>query len=96
MKYAYYPGCSLGTSAEEYDVSTREVLKQLGVELAEIPDWTCCGSTPAHTVDHHLAGALAARNLLQAQAAGFTRVATPCPSCPSPGGWRRCVAGRGT
>ena len=55
----------------------------LGIESADVPDWTCCGSTPAHTVDHHLAGALAARNLTQARKAGFTRVATPCPSCLS-------------
>jgi heterodisulfide reductase subunit B len=32
-------------------------------------------------VDHHLAAALSARNLLQAEAAGLSRVATPCPSC---------------
>jgi heterodisulfide reductase subunit B len=77
----YYPGCSQSGTAAEYDISTRACCKALGIELADIPDWTCCGSTPAHTVDHHLAGALAARNLLQAEAAGFTRVTTPCPSC---------------
>lgn len=38
-------------------------MKALGVELAELEDWSCCGSTPAHTVDHTLAAALAARNL---------------------------------
>jgi len=77
----YYPGCSQSGTAAEYDISTRACMRALGVEMADVPDWTCCGSTPAHTVDHHLAGALAARNLLQAQAAGFERVATPCPSC---------------
>jgi len=77
----YYPGCSQSGTAAEYDISTRACCKALGVELTDVPDWTCCGSTPAHTVDHHLAGALAARNLLQAEAAGLTRVATPCPSC---------------
>jgi heterodisulfide reductase subunit B len=44
MKYAYYPGCSLRASAEEYDVSAR-VLGRLGVELVEPPDWTCCGAS---------------------------------------------------
>ena len=77
----YYPGCSQSGTAAEYDISTRACCQALGVELADVPDWTCCGSTPAHTVDHHLAGALAARNLLQAEAAGFARVTTPCPSC---------------
>lgn len=77
----YYPGCSQTGTAAEYDISTRACLKALGVAISDVPDWTCCGSTPAHTVDHHLAGALAARNLVQAEAAGFSRVATPCPSC---------------
>jgi heterodisulfide reductase subunit B2 len=77
----YYPGCSQSGTAAEYDISTRACCKALGIGLTDVPDWTCCGSTPAHTVDHHLAGALAARNLLQAEAAGLARVATPCPSC---------------
>ncbi len=80
-RLGYYPGCSQSGTAAEYDISTRACCKALGIELADVPDWTCCGSTPAHTVDHHLAGALAARNLLQAEAAGFDRVTTPCPSC---------------
>lgn len=77
----YYPGCSQAGTAAEYDISTRACCRALNVALADVPDWTCCGSTPAHTVDHHLAAALAARNLRQAEAAGLSRVATPCPSC---------------
>jgi len=82
-RLGYYPGCSQSGTAAEYDISTRACCKALGIELADLPDWTCCGSTPAHTVDHVLAAALAARNLLQAESAGLTRVATPCPSCLS-------------
>ena len=63
LTYPYYPGCSqMGTSIE-YDLSTRACCKALGIELIDIPDWSCCGSTPAHTVDHTLSAALAARNL---------------------------------
>jgi heterodisulfide reductase subunit B len=80
-RLGYYPGCSQGSSAAEYDISTRACLGALGIACADVPDWTCCGSTPAHTVDHFLAGALAARNLKQAEAAGFDCVTTPCPSC---------------
>ncbi len=77
----YYPGCSgLGTSME-YEASTRAVCRALDVNLQEIPDWSCCGSTPAHTVDYALSGALAARNFAQAETAGITDVITPCPSC---------------
>ncbi|WP_045218121.1 CoB--CoM heterodisulfide reductase iron-sulfur subunit B family protein [Desulfonatronum thioautotrophicum] len=79
--YAYYPGCSgLGTS-QEYESSTRAVCRALGVKLIDIPDWSCCGSTPAHTVDHLLSSALAARNLALAEDLDAAAVITPCPSC---------------
>jgi len=80
MTLAYYPGCSLQESSGEYDVSTRKVLDVLGVEVKEVPEWTCCGSTPAHMMDHLLAQALAARNLRQATLVGDEMLA-PCPSC---------------
>jgi heterodisulfide reductase subunit B len=80
MSLAYYPGCSLRHSSAELDVSTRKVLEVLGVEYKEVPDWTCCGSTPAHMMDHLLAQALAARNLRQAAEVGDELLA-PCPSC---------------
>jgi len=80
MTLAYYPGCSLRHSSEELDHSTRKVLEALGVEYKEVPDWTCCGSTPAHMMDHLLAQALAARNLRQAAEVGDELLA-PCPSC---------------
>ncbi len=80
MSLAYYPGCSLRHSSAELDVSTRKVLDALGVSYTEVPDWTCCGSTPAHMMDHLLAQALAARNLRQAAQVGEELLA-PCPSC---------------
>ena len=80
MSLSYYPGCSLQHSSGEFDVSTRKVLDVLGVEYEEVPDWTCCGSTPAHMMDHLLAQSLAARNLRQAALIG-TEMLAPCPSC---------------
>jgi heterodisulfide reductase subunit B len=80
MSLAYYPGCSLHKSSAEFDVATRKVLAALGVEVTEVPDWTCCGSTPAHMMDHLLAQALAARNLRQAALVG-DEMLVPCPSC---------------
>jgi heterodisulfide reductase subunit B len=58
------------------------VCEALGVVLRDIPDWSCCGSTPAHTVDHVLSAALSARNLALAETlARVEGVTTPCPSC---------------
>ena len=81
LVYAYYPGCSGQGTSLEYDQSTRAICKALGVELIDIPDWSCCGSTPAHTVDHVLSSALSARNILQAEKLDVQGIITPCPSC---------------
>ena len=83
MKYAYYPGCSGHGTSVEYEVSTRAVCDALGMDIVEIEDWNCCGSTPAHSVSHELSAALSARNLLQASKTGADCVISPCPSCSS-------------
>jgi len=82
MKYAYYPGCSLQSTAWDFDKSTRAVCGALGIELEEIPDWVCCGSTPAHSSNAALAVALPALNLQQAQAMDLPVMAA-CASCYS-------------
>ncbi|TKJ32668.1 MAG: heterodisulfide reductase subunit B [Planctomycetes bacterium B3_Pla] len=68
MKYAYYPGCSLEGTAIDYHESTKAIAEALGIELAEVPNWSCCGSTPAHCTDELLATALPAKNLIAAKA----------------------------
>ncbi len=81
MKYLYYPGCSLRSTAKEYDMSTKEVANALGIELVEIPDWICCGATPAHITMHLLSLALPVKNLLQARRMGSYEVVTCCAAC---------------
>ncbi|ACV62229.1 CoB--CoM heterodisulfide reductase [Desulfofarcimen acetoxidans DSM 771] len=80
MRYAYYPGCCDHTSAKEYDISTRAVCKALGIELMEIPDWSCCGSTPGHSTSHLLGIALSARNLALVEEMGLDCTAS-CAAC---------------
>ena len=63
LNYSYYPGCSMHASAKEYDESTRGLFKSLKIGLHEVPDWFCCGATPAHNVDELLSLALCAKNL---------------------------------
>jgi heterodisulfide reductase subunit B2 len=80
LKYAYYPGCSLHASAGEYDLSTRELFKALRIGLTEVPDWFCCGATPAHNVDELLSLSLCAKNLeLAEKVEGDLAVA--CAAC---------------
>jgi heterodisulfide reductase subunit B2 len=78
---AYYPGCSLHGTSPEYDESLKAVVAALGIALAEIPDWNCCGASSGHMVNHELAVALPARNLALAESQGFDRVLAPCAAC---------------
>jgi heterodisulfide reductase subunit B len=81
MKYAYFPGCSQESTAEEYNRSLRAVAGRLdAMELVEMHDWNCCGATPAATVNPLLPHALAARNLAIAEEMGMEMVA-PCAAC---------------
>jgi len=80
MKYSYFPGCSLETVAKSYDVSARITAEKLGVELAELEDWNCCGATAYFHIDEILAHTLCARNLAMAEKTGLDVVA-PCSAC---------------
>lgn len=81
MRIGYFPGCSLHSTAKNYESSTQAVFKTLDVQLDEIPDWNCCGSTPAHQTDHLLALSLSARNLALAEKAGMKEIMAPCAAC---------------
>ena len=79
--YSYFPGCSCSEgSAKAYGKSVEAVAKVLDIELNEIEDWTCCGSTPYSSYDEIGSLALAARNLALAEKKGLD-VVTPCSSC---------------
>ncbi len=67
MKVAYYPGCTLKTTAKEFDLSAKAASAALGIELVEPPRWNCCGTVHALAKDdvmHHLAPL---RNLLRVE-----------------------------
>ncbi len=80
MNVTYYPGCSLESSARDYDESIKAVCNALDVHLQELPDWTCCGATSAHSLDEKLAISLPALNLPAAEQSGNDMV-VPCPLC---------------
>ena len=80
MKYAFFPGCSLHATAVDYDESARAVASALGIELVEVPNWSCCGSTPAHCTDEVLATALPLKNMIAAKTVA-DELAVCCAAC---------------
>ena len=79
--YTYFPGCSSSDGgAKAYGWSAQAVAKALDVELIELEDWNCCGSTPYTSVDELSSFCASARNLALAEKRGLDLV-TPCSAC---------------
>jgi heterodisulfide reductase subunit B2 len=81
MKYAFFPGCSLQSTAKEYEESAKAISKVLNIELVEIPDWNCCGAIDSvYAFKPLYATVLATRNLALAERMQMDLV-TPCSGC---------------
>jgi heterodisulfide reductase subunit B len=79
--YTYFPGCSASEGgAKAYNWSAKAVSQALEVDLTELEDWNCCGSTPSGAVDELGAYCMAARDLAMAEKIGLEMV-TPCSAC---------------
>ncbi len=83
MKFAYFPGCSLSSSAYDYHLSLQYVTKALGIDLVEVKDWVCCGASSAHATSHLLSIALPVLNLCHAEKDGLDKLIAPCLACLS-------------
>lgn len=81
MKYGYYPGCCMHSTAPEYQSSLEAVCGKLGIELQEVRGWICCGTSPAHSTSRLLSLALPLENLRLAEAMELAEVVAPCASC---------------
>lgn len=80
---AYYPGCSLHSTATEFNDSTQAVCETLDLKLIDPPNWVCCGSSAAHRADPDQAYLLPMTNLAQIEQMGFSDVTMPCAACYS-------------
>ncbi len=78
---AYYPGCSLHSTATEFNESATAVAAALGMTLIEPKGWTCCGSSAAHRLDPETATRLPLENLALIEKSGFKEVTMPCAAC---------------
>ena len=81
MKYGYYSGCCLNSTCKDFDVSIRSVFRVLGVEVEEIKNWVCCGSSAVHVAPRYLSVALPLDSMAKAQKQGLDEVLVPCAAC---------------
>lgn len=80
MKYAFFPGCVLEGAAKENYLATTAVAEILGIELIEMPGWTCCGASHVQDVDELAATAINARNIVLAEQLELPLL-TVCNTC---------------
>jgi heterodisulfide reductase subunit B len=78
---AYYPGCSLHSTATEFNHSVEAVCEALELDLIEPKGWVCCGSSAAHRADPEAALRLPMENLALIEQSGFSEVTMPCAAC---------------
>ena len=67
MKVPYFPGCTLKTTARNFEKSAMASAHTLGIDLVELPRWNCCGTVFSLSADdliHHVASV---RNLIRVQ-----------------------------
>jgi hypothetical protein len=78
--YSYFPGCTLATTAVEYDASGRAVAAALDLELRELPGWNCCGASFPLSAENVMNFIAPARALIASQQSGHD-MATLCAVC---------------
>ncbi len=81
MKICYYPGCTLKNDAKNFEDSALCSLKNLDVDVEELPRWNCCGTVFSLATDdliHHVAPI---RNLIRVKESNSNRVLTLCAMC---------------
>jgi len=78
-KYALYPGCVMPTEQYAYEMSIREVMPKLDIELVDVKDFSCCGE-PIKSVNQMMTLTLSARNIAIAEKEGLD-IFAPCPMC---------------
>ena len=79
MRYALFLGCTVPTRALNYEMSARKVAEKLGIELMDIPEFTCCGF-PIRSVSQEAGFLMAARSLAFAEKQGLN-IVTLCSAC---------------
>lgn len=79
LEYSYFPGCSVATTSWESNLSLMRACQALGLDLKELDDWNCCGSSSAFAIDPELGFNLSARNLTLAEP--DRPILVMCPRC---------------
>jgi len=78
-RYALFLGCTTPTQVIQYELSSRWVCKELGIELVDMANFACCGINQIN-LSQEAGLLLAAMNLAHAEKRGLD-ILTLCAAC---------------
>jgi len=78
--YALFLGCTIPARQPHYEASARKSLAQLGIELVDLANMTCCAPPPLQSIDLETSLSMAAYNICLAEEADLNMV-TLCTGC---------------
>ena len=67
MKIPYFPGCTLKTTAKNFEISAIASAKKIGIDFIELDRWNCCGVVSSLTSDDLMKHLAPVRNFLRVQ-----------------------------
>jgi heterodisulfide reductase subunit B len=81
MKFPYYPGCTLKDRTSQLEATALASAEKLGVQLEEIPNWTCCGAVYPVSETKIVNLVAPFRILKEVHEAGGDKLVTICDFC---------------
>ncbi len=81
MELCYYPGCTLKTTAKNFESPAIASIKKLGYKLVELPQWNCCGTVHSLAADDLMHQLAPVRTLIKVLETGADKVVTLCAMC---------------
>jgi len=70
IKIPYFPGCTLKTTAKNFEISAMKAGEKIGIEMVELPKWNCCGVVSSLTSDDLMKHIAPIRNFVHAEEMG--------------------------
>ncbi len=88
VKIPYFPGCTLKTTAKNFEQSALRSMEKLGVEMVELPKWNCCGTVSSLASDDLMKHLAPVRDFIRVEEMNNTglvdneyRMLTLCSMC---------------
>jgi len=81
MELCYYPGCTLKTTAKNFELPAIASIEKLGHKMVELPRWNCCGTVHSLAADDLMHQLAPIRTLIRVSETGADKVVTLCAMC---------------